>query len=100
MRDGFVFTPPESAGCLLGVTRGLLLELAAGCGVEAREADLPMSALSSVSEVFLTSTIREVQAVVAIIDQEHDERHLDGPGPVAMSLADAFRDLVARDLDP
>jgi branched-chain amino acid aminotransferase len=100
VRDGVAFTPPESAGCLLGVTRGLLLELAAGCDVEARAADLPMSALSSVSEVFLTSTTREVQAVVAVIDQEHNERHLDGPGPVAACLTDAFRDLVARDLDP
>ena len=27
VRDGVAFTPPPSAGCLLGVTRGLLLEL-------------------------------------------------------------------------
>jgi branched-chain amino acid aminotransferase len=104
VRDGVACTPPPSAGCLLGVTRGLLLELAAGCGIEAREADLPMSALSSVSEVFLTSTTREVQAVGAIVDEGRDdgqsERQLDAPGPLASCLADAFRDLVARDLDP
>jgi branched-chain amino acid aminotransferase len=93
--DDVAITPPPSAGCLLGVTRGLLLELAAGCGVEAREADLPMAALASVTEAFLTSTTREVQAIGAI-----DDRKLDAPGRLAECLAAAFRELVARDLDP
>lgn len=93
--DGVALTPPASAGCLLGVTRGLLLELAGSCGVEAREADLPMTALPSVSELFLTSTTREVQAIGMI-----DDRRLEAPGPVAACLAAAFRELVARDLDP
>ncbi len=105
VRDGVALTPPQSAGCLLGVTRALLLELAPGCGVEAREADLPMSELPSVSELFLTSTTREVQALDTLVDptrvdQTPDVRHLDAPGPVAVCLAAAFRDLVARDLDP
>jgi branched-chain amino acid aminotransferase len=100
VRDGVALTPPPSAGCLLGVTRALLLDVAPGCGVKAREADLPMSALPSVSEVFLTSTTREVQALDAVIDQALAERPLDAPGPVAVCLAAAFRELVARDLDP
>jgi len=93
--DGVALTPPATAGCLLGVTRGLLLELAGGCGVEAHETDVPMTALTSVSEAFLTSTTREVQAIAMI-----DDRTLDAPGPVATCLATAFRQLVARDLDP
>jgi branched-chain amino acid aminotransferase len=100
VRDGVAVTPPASAGCLLGVTRGLLLELASGCGVEAVEADVPMGELASVSEMFLTSTTREVQAVAALIDEPHGDRALDAPGPVATCLAQAFRELVTRDLDP
>jgi branched-chain amino acid aminotransferase len=105
VRDGVAITPPPSAGCLLGVTRALLLELAPACGVEAREADLAMGILPSVSEVFLSSTIREVQAVSAIHDGEAPDRAardrtLTAPGPVATCLAAAFADLVARDLDP
>jgi branched-chain amino acid aminotransferase len=101
VRDGVALTPPPSAGCLLGVTRGLLLELAPSCGVDAREADLGMSKLPSVSELFLTSTTREVQAVDTVVDGEtRAERSLDAPGPVAACLAAAFHDLVARDLDP
>lgn len=95
VRDGVAITPSASAGCLLGVTRGLLLELAAERGVETREADVAMTELSSVDEMFLSSTTREVQAVRALDDQE-----FTAPGPVATRLADAFRDLVAVDLDP
>ena len=93
VRDGVALTPPPSAGCLLGVTRALLLELAPGCGVEAREADLPMSALPSVSEVFLTSTTREVQALDTIIDEATGERHLvtrPDPSPSASPTRSAI----------
>jgi branched-chain amino acid aminotransferase len=100
VRDGVAITPPASAGCLLGVTRGLLLEVAAAAGVEAHEADVPMAELASVSEMFVSSTIREVQAVGVVVDQERDEQVLTAPGPLATRLASAFRELVARDVDP
>jgi branched-chain amino acid aminotransferase len=98
--DGVALTPPASAGCLLGVTRGLLLELAGTCGVDAREEDVAMHELSSLSEMILTSTIREVQAVDAIVNQPLDDHAVAAPGPVAIRLAAAFSDLVARDTDP
>jgi branched-chain amino acid aminotransferase len=92
VRDGRLSTPPPSAGCLLGVTRGLLLELCDDCAEE----DVSIGALAEADEAFLSSTTREVQPIA----------HVDGtalgaaPGPVATRLAAAFRDLVARDLDP
>jgi branched-chain amino acid aminotransferase len=92
VRDGTLVTPPASAGCLLGVTRGLLLELAENC----KEADIPVEALANADEAFLSSTTREVQPIA----------HVDGvalptaPGPVSIALATAFRALVARDIDP
>ena len=98
--DGGALTPPASAGCLLGVTRGLLLELAASCGIEAREHDVAMATLADASEVILTSTIREVQAVSAIARDTRPDQLLTAPGPVANTLAAAFAELVARDIDP
>jgi branched-chain amino acid aminotransferase len=100
VHDGVARTPPASAGCLLGVTRGLLLELAAGCGVDAREEDVPMRDLASASELILTSTLREVQPVAAVVRDTGDEQHLRAPGAVAQCLATAFAALVARDVDP
>lgn len=96
VRDGAVHTPPGLSGCLLGVTRALVLELAAKLGIDADEADLPLDALGAADEAFLSSTTREVQAIA----------HVDGaplppaPGPVTARVAEAFAALVARDLDP
>jgi branched-chain amino acid aminotransferase len=96
VRAGALLTPPEASGCLLGVTRALVLELATELGIAASETDLPLSALADADEAFLSSTTREVQAIA----------HVDGvalpdaPGLVTARLAEAFEALVARNLDP
>jgi branched-chain amino acid aminotransferase len=88
---GRLVTPPLSTGCLAGVTRELLLEL-----VEAEEADLPVAALASADEAFLTSSTRDVQPVRAV-----DGRRLATcPGPLTVAAAGAFRDLLDGNLDP
>jgi branched-chain amino acid aminotransferase len=93
---GTLRTPPEQSGCLLGVTRALVLELAASLGIDAAEVDVPLSALGDADEAFLTSSTREVQAIAAV-----DGRPLPAaPGPVTALLAEAFSALVARNLDP
>jgi branched-chain amino acid aminotransferase len=96
---GIVRTPPEAAGCLLGVTRALVLELCPGLGIEAEEVDLPLRALvDDADEAFVTSTVREVQGIAAVVGWDHT--FPDAPGPVTGRLASAFADLVTRDLDP
>jgi branched-chain amino acid aminotransferase len=96
VRGGVLATPPASAGCLMGVTRALLLELARDAGLAAQEVDLAVDALVEGDEAFLSSTTREVQPIA----------HVDGRplrsvvGQVSMQLGNAFRELVARDLDP
>jgi branched-chain amino acid aminotransferase len=93
---GRLLTPPASSGCLLGVTRALLLELAPRLGIDAAEADLPLSALGDADEAFITSSTREVQAVSAV-----DGRPLPAaPGPVTARLAEAYSALVAENPDP
>jgi branched-chain amino acid aminotransferase len=96
VRNGVVRTPPPAAGCLLGVTRALVLELCAAGGIAAEETTLAPGTLALADEAFLTSSTREVQAI----------SHVDGlalpaaPGPTTAALATAFADLVARDPDP
>ena len=96
MADGVLSTPPPSAGALLGVTRGLLLELASALGIPADERDVPIEVFATTEEAFLSSTTREVQPIA----------HIDGRalatvgGAASAALARAFRELVARDLDP
>ncbi len=96
VRDGELRTPPTSAGCLLGVTRALVLELGNELGIECREIAMGIHELGDADEAFLTSTVREVQPITHV-----DGRALpNAPGPVTTRLAKAFSALVARDLDP
>ena len=94
--DGGVRTPPPSAGCLLGVTRALVLELCAGLGITSAEVDVPIGEFTDAEEAFLSSTTREVQPIARI-----DGRALSVVGgDVTTRLAVAFHELTARDLDP
>jgi branched-chain amino acid aminotransferase len=88
---GRLVTPPLSAGCLAGITRGLVLEW-----VGATEEDLPVSALSNADEAFLTGTTRDVQPI----------RRVNGsvlaavPGPVTRKAAEVFAMRAAETPDP
>jgi len=93
---GVLRTPPEASGCLLGVTRALILELAGRLHIAAEEVTLPLSAVATADEAFISSSTREVQGLSAV-----DGHPLPAaPGPVTTLLADAFRRMVADDLDP
>jgi branched-chain amino acid aminotransferase len=96
VRSGQLLTPPESAGCLAGVTRALVLELCSELGVDARVRDLRIDELRTADEAFLSSTTREVQPIASI-----DGAALPSvAGATTTKLAVAFRELVARDLNP
>lgn len=96
VRDNVVLTPPTSAGCLLGVTRVLVLELCPEHGITAKEAALPLGALAAADEAFLTSSTREVQPIDAV-----DGTPLPAaPGPLTARIAAAFAELVAKNPDP
>jgi len=94
--DDVVVTPPEASGCLLGVTRALVLELCEELGVASDERALPVEALADADEAFLTSSTREVEPIGRV-----DGRPLPvAPGPRSRQLADGFLSLIAANLDP
>lgn len=89
--DGEIHTPPLSSGCLPGITRALTVEWTG-----ARETELPQDVLERADEIFLTSTLRDVQAVHRV-----DGRELPGaPGPVTSEAMRIFGERAADDLDP
>jgi len=93
---GELLTPPLSDGCLGGITRALVLEIARNLGLPVREQSLPLTSLSLASEAFLTSTTRDVQPVGRI-----DATHLPhAPGPVTLQLQTAWHQLLSHQLDP
>lgn len=89
--DGEIHTPPVASGCLAGITRELAVEWTG-----AHETDLPLDVLDRADEVFLTSTLRDVQAVHRV-----DARQLPvAPGPVTTKAMRVFDERAADDLDP
>ena len=65
-RDGEVLTPPLDSGCLPGVTREILLEIAPAEGIPVRERMLRLEDFMTAGEVFITSTTRNLLPVVSI----------------------------------
>ncbi|MCQ9135890.1 MULTISPECIES: aminodeoxychorismate lyase [Streptomyces] len=89
--DGEIHTPPLASGCLAGITRELAAEWTG-----AQETDLPLDVLERADEIFLTSTLRDVQAVHRV-----DGRELPGaPGPVTAKAMRIFAERSGDDLDP
>ncbi|PIR16014.1 MAG: branched-chain-amino-acid transaminase [Elusimicrobia bacterium CG11_big_fil_rev_8_21_14_0_20_64_6] len=67
IKNGKIFTPPTSAGILVGVTRNVVMELCEKkLGVKVIERNFPRYELYSADEVFLTGTGAEVIAAVKI----------------------------------
>jgi para-aminobenzoate synthetase/4-amino-4-deoxychorismate lyase len=87
VRGGVIVTPPADGRVLPGVTRGRVLELASGLGIEAREEALPRDALAGADEAFMTGTVRGVQPV-----RGHGGAEVPS-GPVTARLQRALREL-------
>ncbi|HEY0216754.1 MAG TPA: aminotransferase class IV [Cellulomonas sp.] len=87
-----LLTPPLSSGCLAGVTRALVLQW-----YGAREADLPYEALTTADEVFITSTGRDVQPVVAVDGLPVGSGEA---GPVTLEVARVFAEQQRERTDP
>jgi len=63
VRAGKVQTPPLSSGCLPGITREILLEIAPPAGIDIEEKELTEADLESAEEAFISSSTREVAPV-------------------------------------
>ena len=85
-----ILTPPLSSGCLEGVTRGILFEVAGEAGVNVKEHILRPEDLYSADEVFITSTNRNVIGVGEIAGN----KFAGAPGRVTKRVDEAFASYV------
>ena len=92
VKDGKVRTPPLSSGCLEGVTRGVLLEIAPHAGVQLVEQALLPEDLYSADEVFITSTNRSLLGVSEVAGHKYSVVM----GPIVQKLERAF-DVAMRE---
>ena len=91
VRDGQLITPAEESGILLGVTRGVVLELATTAGIPTRQTNLTRYDLYTADECFLTGTGAEIVPVVSV-----DKRSIGNgkPGSMTRQLTEAFHQYV------
>jgi branched-chain amino acid aminotransferase len=98
VKNGKVFTPPLSSGCLEGVTRGILFEIAPEAGFSFVEQTFRPEDLYSADEVFITSTNRSLIGVGEIAGH----KIAAAPGPLTHRLEEVFAayvtDYVSRRL--
>ncbi len=81
-----VLTPPLSSGCLEGVTRGILFEVAAEAGANLKEQTLRLEDVYAADEVFISSTNRNVIGVGEIAGHKFPK----APGPFTHRLNEAI----------
>jgi branched-chain amino acid aminotransferase len=91
VKDRKVITPPLNSGCLEGVTRGILFEIAPEAGVPVVQQALRPEDLYSADEVFISSTNRNLIGVGEIAGH----KIAAAPGPVTHQLNELFDTYVA-----
>lgn len=93
--DGELITPTLATGCLAGITRALVLEWS-----DAKEADAPLDVLERADEIFMTSSIRDVQAVSAVMRDTGSRTMSPLPGPITREVAAVFAKRSTEDPEP
>jgi D-alanine transaminase len=92
VRNGVIITPPNSTALLPGITRDLVLELAANNALPCREADITEAELFDADEVWLTSSTREISPVILLDGQPVGSGK---PGPTWKRMARLYQDYTA-----
>jgi len=92
-----LLTPPLSAGALYGITRGVVMSLAAESGLRVAEPNLTRYDLFNADECFLTGTGAEIVPVVKL-----DGRVIGNgkPGPVTDRLVAQYHSLTKSSGEP
>jgi branched-chain amino acid aminotransferase len=87
VKNGDLFTPPTSDGCLEGITRNSVMTMARDLGFSVHERSLVRTDLYLADEVFFTGTAAEITPIREVDDRTVGEGRR---GPVTKSLQDAF----------
>jgi D-alanine transaminase len=89
VRAGVLATPPKGPFLLPGITRDLILELAAANGIPHQEVSITEAALRQADEVWLTSSTKEILPVTRLDDSPVG---IGRPGPLWTRLYQVYQD--------
>ena len=87
--DNILVTPPLSNAILPGITRGVIIDLAKTNALSIREGGISLEALQSASEIWLTSSTREILPVTSLDDKLVGNGQV---GPIWQTMQSLFQD--------
>lgn len=87
--DGIIITPEKTAEILPGITRKVILEIAKNNDLQCSEEIISLEALQTASEIWITSSTREIIPVVELDSKPVGE---GVPGPVFHKMNQLFQD--------
>jgi D-alanine transaminase len=93
VKNGVLATPPNGPDLLPGITRDLVLELAATNGMPYRECSIHEAELRDADEIWLTSSTREISPVTILDDQPVGTGQ---PGPSYKTMIRLYQDYKNR----
>lgn len=94
IKNGTIYTPPTTAGILIGITRAVVIKLAGRLGIPLVEKEILPAELYAADECFLTGTAAEVIAVTKVDDRTIGKGR---PGQITARLLAAFREFIKSD---
>ena len=96
IKDNIIITPPTYAGILVGITRNVVIELAAKEGIMVKEEQLTRYDLYIADECFLTGTAVGIIPVVKI-----DGRSISSgkPGKITRNLLKKYQEFTRQSSD-
>ena len=89
VKNGVLITPPNGPALLPGITRDLIIELAANNAIPYREAAITENELFAADEIWLTSSTREISPVTRLDDTVISDGK---PGPLWKRLIILYQD--------
>jgi branched-chain amino acid aminotransferase len=91
VRDGRVFTPPQTASILDGINRKSAIQIARDLGFEVVERDIARAELYLADEVYMTGTAAELVPVREVDDHPIGDGR---PGEITVAVQTAFEDAL------
>ena len=86
--DGILCTPPKGYDILPGITRDVILDIARKNNIPCNEDNIPFAALKKASEIWVTSSTREI---IPIVELDAIPVSDGKPGPVWQAMNQLFQ---------
>ncbi|MFQ5975518.1 MAG: branched-chain amino acid transaminase [Candidatus Hydrothermarchaeales archaeon] len=89
IKNGKIFTPPEHASILVGITRDTAITIARDRGYEVVETDITRGQLYLADELFFTGTAAEITPI-----REVDGIEIEKPWPITREIQEKFYAII------